>query len=313
MGANAPGERKTENGERRTENGAPDKRATDGILGELWRVYPAGLTRRTRRCTKTDKGDRRFRRLEPIRGRLPPADCQIDWKLPCRPKGPNLPWLRTQRESDARGGPCVRARRTSGPGACGSMAGFARHALGKGEPRPICPIGPIRPTGEPLGTLQTCLRVQGQLEVWKLRGLEAWLSHCVPSPFVAPQGRSVLRGRGRFVPSGLHAPSSVLRGALARPFPLPGCGAGPHQERQSANQPISQSAKFWDFPGAWARVHYNMGVVVKDPCRVRAGLFRRGRTGRRRRCPRRNKARRQRRRRFGGWRWRDRASNLGRP
>ena len=188
------------------------------------------------------RGTADFTDLLQIRGRLPPADCQIDWKLPCRPKGPNLPWLRTQRKSEARGGPCVRARRTSGPGACGSMAGFARHALGKGEPRPICPIGPIRPTGEPLGTLQTCLRVQGQLEVWKLRGLEAWLSHCVPSPFVAPQGRSVLRGRGRFVPSGLHAPFSVLRGALARPFPLPGCGAGPHQERQSANQPISQSA-----------------------------------------------------------------------
>ena len=40
-----------------------------------------------------------------------------------------------------------------------------------------------------------------------------------PSP-VAPQGRSVLCSRGRFVPSGLHAPFSVLRGALA-PLPLP--------------------------------------------------------------------------------------------
>ena len=178
--------------------------------------------------------------------------------------------------------------------ACKGMAGFARHALGKGEPRPICPIGPIRPTGEPLGTLQTCLRVQGQLEVWKLRGLEAWLSHCVPSPFVAPQGRSVLRGRGRFVPSGLHAPFSVLRGASA-PLPPAGVWGG-----APPRTPISQSAKFWDFPGAGARVHYNMGVDVKDSRRVCVGLLRRGRTTRRRRCPRRNKTHRRRRRRFGG-------------
>ena len=170
------------------------------------------------------RGTADFTDLLQIKGRLPPADCQIDWKLPCRPKGPNLPWLRTRRESDARGGPCVRARRTSGPGACGSMAGFARHALGKGEPRPTCPIGPIRPTGEPLGTLQTCLRVQGQLEVWKLRGLEAWLSHCVPSPFVAPQGRSVLRGRGRFGASRLHA---LFSGARQRPFPAGVWGGAP--------------------------------------------------------------------------------------
>ena len=28
-----------------------------------------------------------------------------------------------------KGGPCVRVRRTSGPGACRGVAGFARHAL----------------------------------------------------------------------------------------------------------------------------------------------------------------------------------------
>ena len=43
----------------------------------VWKVRPAGLTRR---CTKnheeTRRRNRRFRRLEPIRGRLPPADCQ---------------------------------------------------------------------------------------------------------------------------------------------------------------------------------------------------------------------------------------------
>ena len=52
MGANAPGERKTENGERRTENGAPDKRATGEGAGRMWKVYPAGLTRSARRTTK---------------------------------------------------------------------------------------------------------------------------------------------------------------------------------------------------------------------------------------------------------------------
>ena len=57
----------------------------------------------------------------------------------------------TVKEGDAGGGPCVRARRTSGPEAC--RAWRASHATlwFLGSPsgdsrRPICPIGPIGPT-----------------------------------------------------------------------------------------------------------------------------------------------------------------------
>ena len=143
--------------------------------------------------------------------------------LPCRPKGPNLPRLRTQRttkvheEYDAgepqiseehrvaqriqrvtasarrtarmflsqrtrrtqrarrRGGPCVCARHTSGPGACRGVAGFARHALVLGvhrrSRRPICPIGPICPTASCYGTSQTCRECRGS---WKFGSLDAW-------------------------------------------------------------------------------------------------------------------------------------------
>ena len=60
---------------------------------------------------------------------------------------------------DAGGGPDVRARRTSGPGAWRGMAGFARHALVLGKfcgvsRRPSCPIGPIGPTAELSGRRQ---------------------------------------------------------------------------------------------------------------------------------------------------------------
>ena len=53
--------------------------------------------------------------------------------------------------------------------------------------------------------------------------------------FVAPSGRSVLRGRGRFGPPDLHALFSVLRGAK-RPSPAGAWGSAPHP-------PINQSAK----------------------------------------------------------------------
>ena len=85
--------------------------------------------------------------------------------------------------------------------------------------------------------------VQGRLEVWKFRGLEVWLcTTACPSRACA---RSVLRGRGRFGPLGLHALFSVFRspGRACAPLPLPGCGAAPHFF-QSANQLISR-ALWW--------------------------------------------------------------------
>ena len=67
-----------ENGEQRTENRTPGKRATGETRGESVEGLPCGAdtkdtknhegTRRTARM-----GNRRLRRLEPIRGRLPPA------------------------------------------------------------------------------------------------------------------------------------------------------------------------------------------------------------------------------------------------
>ena len=42
-----------------------------------------------------------------------------------------------------RGGPCVRTRRTSGPGAWRDMTGFARHALVFGESSGVSPAGLI--------------------------------------------------------------------------------------------------------------------------------------------------------------------------
>ena len=64
-GAFAP--RRTENRERRTERAGAkrqtfhghrtrDKRATSGGAGKMWRVSPAGLTRRARRTTKKHEG-----------------------------------------------------------------------------------------------------------------------------------------------------------------------------------------------------------------------------------------------------------------
>ena len=81
--------------------------------------------------------------------------------------------------------------------------------------------------------------VQGKVEVWKLGCLEVWkfgflvvqLNYFACRPLV---GRSVLRGRGRFGPLGLHALFSVLQGAKA-PFPCRGVGQRPIP----SNQPIS--------------------------------------------------------------------------
>ena len=60
------------------------------------------------------------------------------------------------------------------------------------------------------------------------------------APLCRPLVRSVLRGRGRFGPLGLHALFSVLQGAKA-PFPCRGVGQRPTSNRQSVNLPSSQS------------------------------------------------------------------------
>ena len=148
-------------------------------------------------------------------------------------------------------------RRTSGPGACRGMAGFARHALVfrsrrlhdlDQEMQEIQEIQerPCGATAKPLckaataaascyGTSQTC---RGAGEAWMLGSLAFSLyNYFACRPLV---GRSVLRGRGRFGPLGLHALFSVLQGAKA-PFPCRGVGQRPTSNRQSVNLPSSQS------------------------------------------------------------------------
>ncbi len=64
------------------------------------------------------------------------------------------------------------------------------------------------------GTSQTCLRVQGQLETWKFRGLEAWFSRWGSAPH--PYNSSVAR-----LPGALFsvAGSPFSGAALAAPPP----------------------------------------------------------------------------------------------
>ena len=89
--------------------------------------------------------------------------------LPCRPKGPNLPRLspqrttKTHKEGNTGGGPCVRARRTSGPESeergglrtprFGSWCARGAHDLAPGD------AGDSGDTGAPLrGVKQTVLQ-----------------------------------------------------------------------------------------------------------------------------------------------------------
>ena len=90
------------------------------------------------------------------------------------------------------------------------QSGVSRRPIG-----PICPIGPTAPS---LWHVADVPGVQGKVEVWKLRGLEVWLSRCTTiSPVARLSGVlfSVFRGRGRFGASRLHAPFS---GARQRPL-----------------------------------------------------------------------------------------------
>ena len=178
--------------------------------------------------------------------------------LPCRPKGPNLPRLRTRRATKGHKG---RQRPARGP----VRAWRASHAtlwfFGGVLRRSRRPIGP--PPAKPpsyrsytsymsyRGVYQSANQlisqsagrssalwhvadvpgVQGKVEVWKLGCLEVWLSRCTTiSPVARLSGVlfsvSVLRGRGRFGPLGLHALFSVLQGAKA-PFPCRGVGQRP--------------------------------------------------------------------------------------
>ena len=75
----------------------------------------------------------------------------------------------------------------------------------------------------------------GSLEAWRLGFLGGAPPHTLQLLRRALVARSVLRGRGRFGPPGLHALFSVLRGGISRPTPAGAWGSAPHL-------PISQSA-----------------------------------------------------------------------
>ena len=96
-----------ENRERRTENGAPGKRAMGEAAGRVWAVCPAGLTRRARRATKIHEGLPVY--FHPQRTQRVTKD------------------TKDTKERRGGGGPCVRSRRTHGPGAC--RAWRASHAM----------------------------------------------------------------------------------------------------------------------------------------------------------------------------------------
>ena len=127
-----------------------------------------------------------------------------------------------------RGGPCVRVKRTSGPGAWRGMAGFARHALGKGADAPTAQHGVFR-------RCRRCRRYRSAADAALHNGFA-----CRPA--------GALRGRGRFGPSGLHAPFSVaveglalcactLRspGRLCRPLAVLPAVAGPKSAQNLRN------------------------------------------------------------------------------
>ena len=220
-----------------------------------------------RRCEFLDHRD-----SQRVSQRLTEKDCQnkgtadfADWSrlgAGYRRQDCQNNWLsqRTQRTQRRRrwGGPCVRVKRTSGPGACRGMAGFARHALVFGKSsgdsrRPICPIGPIGPTAACSGDAGD----SGDTG-WRLAPLcttaclsRACRAFCSLWPWkVWPFGpaRSVLRGASApLVPRPLRPFVSLWKGAFsgAEKPPL-----------QSANQPISQSAGRSDGApvSSWRRV-----------------------------------------------------------
>ena len=164
----------------------------------MWKVNPAGQTRRTRRTTKVHEGGTAdCTDLLQIKGVLAHADCQCGLdhrgaqRLAQRNTEMHCQFILNHKGHEGhkarrRGGPCVRVKRTSGPGACRAWrashatlwgraltrtrpgAGDAGDSGDAGAPlrgvketvvqsgdsrRPSSPIGP---TASCYGTSQTC-------------------------------------------------------------------------------------------------------------------------------------------------------------
>ena len=133
-GADAPGEQRTENGERRTERpcGATGG-AVGGCGGFTLRGYHKeheGPQRNTKDCQCVCRSQRFTEGYtEQHREGLPVCF----WKLPCRPKGPNLPRLRTPRTQRTAQGRAVRVRKAHvRPGGLREHGGLRTPRFGEG-------------------------------------------------------------------------------------------------------------------------------------------------------------------------------------
>ena len=140
----------------------------------------------------------------------------------------------------------MRARRTSGPGACKGMAGFARHALVLGSPSGEAAsymsywsymsyrgvyqsanqlISQSAGRSSALWHVADVPGVQGLWEAWEFRGLEAWLFY--PSPHPSPR-------------RGALCSLFTVFCSLGRVSALPCRGGGPRPTSLPINFPIRQ-------------------------------------------------------------------------
>ena len=126
-------------------------------------------------------GNRRFRRfLADLGACYRTQDCQNSFTTK------NTKNHEGHKELIAGGGPCVRARRTSGPEACRGVAGFARHALGRGAAQP--PL--VLPRSLPISQSANQQALRQSAYVFAVPISLTTIDCPAVSP-VAPQGRSL--------------------------------------------------------------------------------------------------------------------------
>ena len=220
---------------RRTENGACRREATnlprprnarqarDGWGdGSVWKVYPAGLTRRG---TKNHEGSRRKDsqkgpQISQILADLGPATAGRTASVFGNHRAGQRAKPSTAKEGDAGGGPCVRKGARPARRAYRGMAGFARHALVFGSPPAPAP------------SYMSYASYASYRDVFNQPSFQSANQrggNAAPCPTVSPVGTS-----------------QTCRGCREN-FSLPGRGAAPHIF-QSSNQLISQSANFLCVP-----------------------------------------------------------------
>ena len=155
---------------------------------------------------------------------------------------------RTRRTQSKRrkGGPCVRVKRTSGPGAWRGMAGFARHALGKGADAPTAQHGVFR-------RCRRCRRYRSAADAALHNGFACRPAGALRSLFsVAVEGLALwactLRSPGRLAapygaPGGVRTPDPRLRRPLLYPTELQAQKVSYRSAREA--QSIQSSSSSW--------------------------------------------------------------------